>query len=135
MADALQDALTALNTTLRAMTGIVKWYDDPPESLNEFPCGLSYAEAGEMTAQGDWCKALHTVRVNIYQNRQVLPTAINAAKVWPYRLMNALRADQTLGGKVAAIVWPLSYRSQPLQFGEVVHYGVTFAVVLKIHAG
>ncbi len=133
MADALQDAIAALNTTLRAMTGIVRWYDDPPESLNEFPCGLSYAETGELTAQGDWCRGLHTVRVNIYHSRQVLPTAINAAKVWPYRVMSALRADQTLGGTVAAIPWPLTYRCQPLQYGDQTHYGVTFAVVLKIH--
>lgn len=132
--DPLRDALTELNTVLGAMPEIVRWYDDPPESLNEFPCGLSYAESGELTAQGDWCKALHTVQVVIYHNRQVLPTAIDEAKMWPYRVMTALRANQTLSGKIAAIVWPLTYRCQPLRYGTALHYGVTFAVVLKIHA-
>lgn len=136
MSDVLQDALTALNTTLAAMTGIARWYGDPPESINEFPCGVVWVESGELTAQGDWCKALHVVRVNIYQTRQVLPTALDAAKLWPYRVMTALRADQTLGGKVAALVWPLTYRAGPLRYGAAneIYYGVSFALTIKLHA-
>lgn len=135
MPDPLQEALTALGTALRVMPGLTRWYDDPPESLNEFPCGLAWISQGEITVQGDWVKGLHSVNVDIYHSRQVLPDVIDATKVWPYRLSDALRADMLLGGKVTAIVWPFNYRCQPMPYGEAMHYGMRATVTLKITGG
>ena len=138
MSDALDDTLTALNAKLRAMTGIVRWYDDPPESLNEFPCGISYVSAGDLNPMaGGWSLGRHTLTFNIYHARQVLPTAIDAAKVWPYRVLTALAADLTLGGTVETLVAAppmLRYRFGPLQYGDNTHYGCTFDITAKIIA-
>lgn len=138
MSDALDAALAALNTKLAAMTGIVRWYDDPPESLNEFPCGISYVSSGDLNPMaGSWSLGRHTITFNIYHSRQVLPTAIDAAKVWPYRVMTALAADMTLGGTVetlSAAAPMLRYKFGPLQYGDSLHYGCTFDITVKIIA-
>ena len=133
MADVLEDAVAALGDALEGMTGLTRWYDEPPESLSEFPCGMAFVVSGEITAVSDgFDRGLHTLRIAIYLARAVLPEAVGAAKVWPYLIHNALKADQTLAGTVKAIVWPLSYRSGPMVYGSETLFGVAADVVLKI---
>jgi hypothetical protein len=71
------------------------------------------------------------LRVAVYLARTVLPDAVDAAKAWPYKIFDALRAEQTLGGTVQAVVWPLRYRMGPLVYGSETHFGVTADVVVK----
>lgn len=133
MSDALEDAVGAVGTALAGMSGLVRWYDDPPEALNEFPCGMTFVSSGEITAVSDgFDRGLHTIRIGVYLARTVLPEAVDAAKVWPYRIHNALKADQTLGGTVKAVVWPLRYRCGPMVYGSETHFGVAADVVVKI---
>jgi hypothetical protein len=133
MADALEDAIAALGNALDGMTGLAAWHSNPPESLSEFPCGMAFVVSGEITAVSDgFDRGLHTVRIAIYLARAVLPEAVAAAKVWPYRIHNALTADQTLAGTVMAIAWPLRYRSGPMMYGAETLFGVAADVVLKI---
>jgi len=135
MSDPLQDVITALGAKLGAMSGLTRWYSDPPEALAEFPCGLAFASAGDFTIQGGgWSIGRHTITVNIYHSRQVLPAAIDGAKVWPYRVLAALAADMHLNSKVEAIdVRPLAYRFGPLQYGSEIHYGVSFDLTVKVN--
>ena len=133
MSDALGDAIAALGAVLEPMTGLVRWFDDPPEAISEFPAGMAFAVSGEITAvTSGFNRGLHKIRIAIYLSRTVLPTAVDAAKVWPYRIHTALVADQTLSGKVQAIVWPLSYRCGPMFYGGETHFGVAADVTVKI---
>lgn len=135
MADALQDTLTALGVKMAAMTGLTRWYSDPPEALAEFPCGLAYANSGDFTLQGGgWAIGRHVLTINIYHSRQVLPSAIDAAKVWPYRVLAALAADMDISNTVETWdVAPLRYRFGPLPYGSETHYGVSFDITVKIN--
>jgi len=135
MSDALDAAMTQLGVVLGAMSGLTRWYSDPPEALAEFPCGMAFANYGSLAVQSDGLgKGLHTVSVVIYQSRAILPEAIDAAKVWPYRIFAALAGHLRLNSTVDTIVWPMAYKFGPLQYGSEVHYGVTCDITLKIMA-
>lgn len=128
----LENVVAALVTAAGGMTGITRAYADPPESISEFPAAIVYAYRGELSvASYGVGKSLHTVVVEIHHSRQVAPQAINDAKVWPDRLLAALYADQTLGGAVDGIVWPVTYRATPIRYANEVHYGVRFEVTVK----
>jgi len=128
----LEAALGGLQNAVATMAGLARVHSDPPESISEFPAAIVYAWEGEMEASAVGDRAIHTAVVEIHESRQVLPQAIDRAKQWPDKLLAALRANPTLGGSVAAIVWPVRYRARPLLYGSELHYGIRFEVRLKI---
>ena len=129
----LEAAIDGLRTAASTMADLARTYTDPPESISEFPAVIAYSRDGQMEAQSAGLdKALHTIVVEVHESRQVLPDAVDRAKRWPDRFMAALRADETLGGSVTAIVWPVTYRSGPLVYGKETHYGVQFRVTVKV---
>jgi hypothetical protein len=135
MSDPLEAVLTALGTVLDDLSGLVRWYDEPPESINEFPCGMALITNGELTTISDgMARGLHTIRIAIYLQRQVLPDAVAAAKPWPYRVFRALAAHQKLSGTCDAIVWPGRYRVGPMQYGTDVHFGIAMDVTVKVNS-
>ena len=101
----LEAAIDGLRTAASGMAGLARTYDDPPESLSEFPACVVYARSGEMTAvSAGFGKDLHTLVVEVYESREMLAEAVDRAKVWPDRLKAAIVADETLGGSVEAVV-------------------------------
>jgi hypothetical protein len=136
MSDPLEDALTALGAVMDDLTGLTRWYDEPPESINEFPCGMAFITNGELTAVSDGLgRGFHTIRIAIYVQRQVLPDAVSAAKPWPYKVFRALAAHQGLSGTVTEIKWPVSYRVGPMMYGGDTHFGVSMDVTVKVMSG
>lgn len=129
----LQNIITQLNAVLSTMTGIERWYDDPPESLNQFPCGLSYASNGEMSvASFGASKALHTITFEVHHARTISQEAIDAAKVWPDRVLAKLAANPSLNGACDTVVWPVRWQAMPLPYGtDELHYGVRFSMTVK----
>ena len=129
----LEAAIDGLRTAVATMADLTRAYTDPPESMSEFPAVIVYSRSGKMEAlSAGLNKSLHTIVVEVHESRQVLPDAVDRAKRWPDRLMAALRADETLGGSVTAIVWPVTYRSAPLVYGNETHFGVQFLVTVKV---
>lgn len=135
----LDTAIDGLRTALSAMTGLKRTYDDPPESISDFPSLIVYSKSGTMlyTASGGY--SLHALVAEVYLSRQVLPEAIDAAKVWPDRVYAILKADQTLGGAVSHVVWDtqtglgLRYQMLPLQYNQNLHFGVRFEITVKVN--
>lgn len=126
----LEMTVDELISVLGAMTGIVRAYSDPPESLNEFPCLIAYVGSGTMEAVSvGFGKGLHTVIVEIHHDRQILPQAVDEAKVWPDRVLQALYAACSAG--TLTLVWPFSYEALPLPYNQEVHYGVRFRITCK----
>lgn len=126
----LATVVDGLVTTLGGMTGIVRAYADPPESLSEFPCLIAYAGSGtsEVISAGVG-KNLHTVIVEIHHSRTVIQEAIDQAKVWPDRVLAALYTAQKTN--TLTVVWPFFYESIPLGYNQEVHYGVRFRIPIK----
>lgn len=129
----VQAAITNLNQLVAGLSGLVRVYSDPPESISEFPAALTYIGQGEMTATAAGGYSLHTLIVEIYHARQVLAQAVNEAKVWPDRLYAALKADETLGGAVSHVVWPIRYQALPLPYNDLIHFGVRFTIQVKVN--
>ncbi len=129
----LDAAIDGLRGKVSGLTGLKRVFDDPPESISEFPSAIVYSANGEMTATAAGGVSLHTLIVEIYHARQVLPQAVDASKVWPDRMFAALKADMTLGGAVSHIVWPIAYKAGPMRYYEAVHYGVQFEVTVKVN--
>ena len=129
MAETIETAINQFRTVIATVTGLKRVYTDPPESISEFPCAVCYLRAGEMTHAG---QCLHEFVADIYHARQELPQAVNEAKVWPDRVFAALKANYTLNGSVAHVVWPVKYETSGLRYNDIVHYGVRFRVTVKI---
>lgn len=129
----VQAAIAGLNNVVAGISGLVRVYADPPESISEFPSAITYMREGETydTAAGGY--SLHMLVIDIYLARQILPEAINAAKAWPDRVRSALKADPTLGSTVSHVVWPMRYQALPLPYNDLVHFGVRFLVQVKVN--
>lgn len=129
----LEGTVSALVQVLAGLDGIERAYDDPPEALTEFPCALAFAGSGSQEVVSDGLgKSLHTVIVEIHHSRQIVQEAIDAAKVWPDRLLQGLYRAQRRGD--LQIVWPVQYEALPLPYNQETHYGMRFRVTLKVMA-
>ena len=129
----LDAAIDGLRTAGTGLTGMKRAYADPPESISEFPSAIVYVTGGQLSASAAGGVSLHTLAVEIYHARQVLPQAVDAAKVWPDLMFAALKADMTLGGAVSHINWPVTYKALPLRYGDQIYYGMRFEVTVKIN--
>ncbi len=126
----LETVVDGLVTTLGGMTGIVRAYADPPESPQEFPCLIAYAGTGTLEAvSGGLGKNLHTVIVEVHHNREIIQDAIDAAKVWPDRVLQTLYTAQK--SSTLVVVYPVTYESTALQYNAEWHYGVRFRITVK----
>lgn len=130
----LTAAVDGLRDAMRTVAGLKRVYDDPPASINEFPAAIVFAVSGELSDTGMGALALHTLAVEVYQDPAVTAQAIDAAKVWPDRVLAAIAADPTLGGSVAHVRYPVTYRMGPIAYNgaQAPHYGVTFQVTVKV---
>lgn len=135
MSDPLEAVLTELSNVVGIVDDLVRWYDEPPENINEFPSGMAFSVSGELTTISDgMARGLHTIRIAIYLQRQVLPAAVGAAKPWPYRVFRALAVSQKINGTCDAIVWPCRYRVGPMLYGGDTHFGVAIDLTVKINS-
>lgn len=126
----LETVVNGLVTTLGGMTGIVRAYADPPESLSEFPCLIAYAGSGTMEVVSvGMGKNIHTVVVEIHHSRTIIQEAIDQAKVWPDRVLAALYTAQKTS--TLTVVWPMVYESIALGYNQEMHYGVRFRIPVK----
>ncbi len=129
----LTAAITALATVAGGVSGVVRAYSDPPESISEFPAALVYVDSGTLEGvSSGLSRNLHTIRIDILSSRQQLPQAVSEARVWPDSVLFRLRADETLGGAISGIVWPVRYTALALQYNNLTHYGLRFEVPVKI---
>ena len=122
-----------LVSLLETVEGLKRVYADPPEAISEFPSAIVYVASGTMEFLATGGHSLHSVVVEIYHGRQVLPQAVDEAKVWPDRIFAALKSDQHLNGAASHIVWPFQYRASALRYGTLVHYGMRFEVTYKVN--
>ena len=130
----LAAAVDGLRAAMRTVAGLRRVYDDPPGSINEFPSAIVFAASGELSDSGMGALALHTLIVEVYQDSTITAQAIDAAKAWPDSVLTAIRDDPTLGGNVAHVRYPVTYRMGPLQYNgnQQPHYGVSFSVTVKV---
>ncbi len=124
----LDAVIDTMRAHVAALSGLKRVYDDPPESLSEFPCAMVYAARGTMEANAAGGRSFHTLYIDVYESRTVLPEAMDRAKVWPDRMYQRLKAATDLH-----IVWPMSYRAAPIEYNSVTHYGVRFEVQVKVN--
>ena len=124
----LDTTIDTLRAHVANLTGIARVYEDPPESLSEYPCAIVYVLRGTYEANAAGGRSFHTLVVEVHHSRQVLPEAMDAAKVWPDRMFAELKAATDLH-----IVWPFAYLAGGLQYGNETHYGVRFEIQAKVN--
>lgn len=131
----LANVIDEFVTAFGGMTGITKCYADPPEAITQFPAALVYVTSGEISVGSHGAQAIHTITLDIHHSRQILPDAVDAAKVWPdrvtYELHTEMLADR-FGGYVTAIVYPVTYEAVALAYAGETHYGMRFRIPTKI---
>lgn len=130
----LATTITALRTVIDTIQNL-RVYADPPESINEFPSAIVYSNEGIYgIGSADLTRAYHTLIVDIYHARQVLPQAIDSAKVWPDLVYGVIR-DAMTAGTLDVVATSgraeVNYRTTSLPYNDVVHFGVRFTIRLK----
>ncbi|MBK8772594.1 MAG: hypothetical protein IPM06_19515 [Rhizobiales bacterium] len=124
----LDATIDKIRVHVAGLTGLARVYSDPPDSMQEFPCAIVIANRGayELSAAGG--RAFHVIVVEIHSARQVLPQAVDEAKVWPDRMYTKLAAatDLDINGQI-------TYRAGGIQYGNDVHYAVRFEVPCKVN--
>lgn len=130
----LPSIMDEMHVIFAELPGITRVYPDPPASINEFPSLIIYASRGNLVVNSSgFGTNVHQVRLQIYHSMQVFPEALDAAKVWPDRVLALLYANPTFNGSVSEIQWPVTYICQPLRYNDKTHYGVTFDIALKVN--
>jgi hypothetical protein len=124
----LDTVIDNLRTHMANLTGLARVYTDPPDSMQEFPCAIVNAARGSYELNAAGGRAFHTVVVDIHHNRQILPQAVDEAKVWPDRVYAELAAATDL-----YINGPITYRAGGMQYNNETHYGVRFEVPCKVN--
>lgn len=130
----LATTITALRTAIDTISGL-RVYADPPESINEFPSAIIYSSDGTYDlGSANHSRAYHMVVVDVYLARQLLPQAIDSAKAWPTAVYDAVKTAYAAGsidvvatGGQAAF----TYRSGPMRYNDIDHFGVRFMIRLK----
>lgn len=131
----LEAAVNAMVVAVRTLDGLKKMYDNPPESLSEFPCGIAYIDSGEYIA-GPVSHGNHIITVDIYESRSILPQSVDRAKGWPDKMRTLLAANLTLTGAASHIGSAnrfFSYRAMPMQYNDMLYYGVRFQIPVKVN--
>jgi len=127
--------LTQLSVVEADITGVVRAYDETPESLSEFPCFVNYPRRGTVTpAPGSVSRAIkgiHTVVCELHITRQNLPTAEGTARPFIDRFCKKVFADPKLGNTVDTVN-EIRYEYGRLDFGGEQHLGVRFEVDFKL---
>lgn len=130
----LAATVAALRTVVDTIDG-VRVYPNPPESINEFPSAIVYSASGEMQfGSSGLTRNYHTLNVDIYLARQILPQAIDAAKAYPdlmYTAVSNAYSASTIdivdtNGRAA-----ISYRTGPMNYNNITHTGIRFTIRLK----
>jgi hypothetical protein len=108
----LIDAMTDVAGSLSALSGLTGATSQPPHPLPSYPYAIVYAGDGQVGLQsgghGGFGLMLANIVVEILQG-QVNPLSIASASVWPERVFPLLTVDQSLGGTVEHIVWPVTF--------------------------
>lgn len=135
----VEAAICGLNTCMKTIRRL-NVYDDPPESINQFPSAITYIGYGETQDGANGGFSLHTLIAEIYIAGQLLPQAVDEAKKWPDLVRTALKYgdDPTWGGTISHVVWPMRYKSGAMRYignagGEKLHYGIQFTIPVKIN--
>lgn len=119
----------AMVTHVQALTGLKRVFDDPPDSMSEFPCAVVYALRGEMghrIGKGVCASGEHVIVVEIHHARQVLPQAVAASQTWPDQLF-----AQMLGSSTLNVQYPVRYEAGALEYNKETHYGVRFEITVR----
>lgn len=138
MSDLLDNALTQLISLVGTLPDMKIAYPEPPEMVEDdlFPCSIIYPFQGiiaPVVADRRVIGETHTINVDIHQVRVIHPSAFTAVRVWPSRMGNMLRANQTLNNSIKIIQWPLTYEAVEMPYGREIHYGMRFSVTVRIY--
>ena len=70
----------------------------------------------------------HTIALDIYLGRTMIADAAAAVQTWVDAISALLKSDSypLLNRTVDAIVWPVTYRVGPMQYAQMVLFGVRF---------
>lgn len=88
---------------LGALSGVRKFQDNPPDSLNVFPAAVAWVRESRYRSQGKgilFSHGRHVLVGQIHVARKNLPTDLATLEVYPDLFHAAVNADPTLGGNV-----------------------------------
>lgn len=134
----LPNAITQLGLLVATLPDMQIAFAEPPEMIGEnlFPCSIIYPFQGvlqPLVADRRAVGETHTINVDIHQSRIIHPSAFTAVRVWPGRMYELIRNNQTINNSVKAIQWPLSYEATEMPYGRETHYGIRFSVTVRIY--
>lgn len=130
----LDATIDTVRTVIDTIAGL-HVYPDPPESINQFPSAIVYSRNGTMQfGSSGLTRNYHMLAVDIYHARQLLPQAIDSAKVWP-DLVYAAISTAIAAGTIDVVSTngraEVDYITGPLRYNTIEHFGVRFTIRVK----
>lgn len=112
-------ALTALQATAGAVSGIRVAPVYAPDDLSIFPAAIAYPETGNLNTETSGAYiGLHTLVLEIHEKRGLLRSTLEAVIPLGEDVYEALLTDPTIDGSVDTITEEgISYEFGPMQYG------------------
>lgn len=126
----LQAAITQLQTTLAALTGIRAAPEYPPEDAAAFPFLIAYAGQGQFNAgePAGMMKYLGTIIIDLHIARKDLPRDTAKAMVYHDLIPNEILSDTTIGTTVSTCGPVRTSGLIFMKYAEVDTLGIRFTI-------
>jgi hypothetical protein len=125
---ALQDVIDQVQAVVRAVSGMVKAPDEPPDQLNQFPFAVCYAGTGDLhIGPPEVMHGMHTLVLEVHVARRDLTRDVQRAMPFVDTVPAALFAAYAAGTLTALdAMGHIRYEFRPLGWGGVATLGFRF---------
>lgn len=132
MAVTIADAVAQLQTLARGMAGIVEAPEFVPESANQFPFAISYANSGSVSFPSKgWAIGQHELVTELHFSRISLPAAIEQSLPYFETFIDLIIADPKLNGTIDTVTG-VSYEFGQLEYNGTKTLGWLFRIGCKL---
>ena len=132
--ESLLSAITQVQTTIAAVTGIKAAPANPPDAPSgQWPLSVAFPRLGRFSG-GGYAQVVgyHTIIVQIHYARADLARAYSTICPYLETVIEALLADPTLGATVTTIDGEITYTFGEMVWGGIPTIGWQFDVPVKI---
>ena len=126
----IHEIIAELATIQGAITGVKHAFAEAPESLGDVPAFLNFPSGGVPTRIVSGRQIVHTIRMQLFVTRNVLPQAEKELRPYLKLTMDAFDHNLRLNGK-ASTSMITRYTYGRLEYAKVEYLGISFDIDVK----
>lgn len=114
------------------ISGVVQAFDNPPSSLNAFPCFVNFMGPAEVNYTPSRRETKHTIMMQLYLSKQVTPEAERLLRPFVDRVLDAFGQKLQLNA-TCAYSMITGYDPGVLTYGGHQYVGISFSLLAVEH--